>query len=357
MIAGGTRLAVQLLRRAGRNRTVHGAFFLIVLGGFLFAFLQQDGIIHYLMSPKSGRVYRQSTEAVWNVMKSLPRPKPVYPLIDLDFYMPSQKMLFNRTRIVTAVSSNHYPEMKKMVATVQMHMPSTKIVVYNLGLTKTELHTISRMCNVEEVRFFNFAQYPRHVRNKLNYAWKPLIIREALYEFGAIFWADSSIRFKKSILPLYRYLKDFHGFVPMVLTYEPNRFSNYNKTHPDMYRYLGVDLDNEYKNLRSTPTVQASRIFFVNSSYITEKLIQPWVACALALDCIAPKGSQNPHRRPVAGFHEHRYDQSALGILIYKNLRGLFKKGNGAQKAYISVSAFRNNNRYFGDVQNVTFCD
>ncbi|XP_033627247.1 uncharacterized protein LOC117290102 [Asterias rubens] len=180
-----------------------------------------------------------------------------YPQIDLEKEIPPLDEISKRTVIVTAISSNHYKEGKVMISTAQNVMPNTRIVVCDLGLIPSEIR-----------------EYPPHVKDLLNYAWKPALINELLYEFGAVFWADSS-----------------------------------------------VDIDTFRKDTGFTPKPRGGILYFVNSSYINEKLLQPWVDCSMVIECIAPHGSQNPHKKKMKGYYVHRYDQSALAILMYKNVR------------------------------------
>ncbi|XP_033627697.1 uncharacterized protein LOC117290413 isoform X2 [Asterias rubens] len=265
-----------------------------------------------------------------------------YPQIDLEKEIPPLDEIFKRTVIVTAISSNHYKEGKVMISTAQNVMPNTRIVVCDLGLIPSEIRELSTFCNVE-VRSFKFSKYPPHVKDLLNYAWKPALIKELLYEFGAVFWADSSVRFRRSILLLTDHLKTFHGFIPQVANYDSSgTFSVVDLTHPAMFDYLKVDIDTFRKDTGFTPKPRGGILYFVNSSYINEKLLQPWVDCSMVIECIAPHGSQNPHKKKMKGYYVHRYDQSALAILMYKNLRGLYHIGHDATKTFKSVMRVEN---------------
>ncbi|EYB81708.1 hypothetical protein Y032_0375g225 [Ancylostoma ceylanicum] len=48
-----------------------------------------------------------------------------------------------------------------------------------------------------EVREFPFDRYPPYVRRLKQYRWKPLLIAMALQEFGAVWYMDTSVRWKK----------------------------------------------------------------------------------------------------------------------------------------------------------------
>ena len=55
-----------------------------------------------------------------------------------------------------------------------------------------------------------------------------------------------------------------------------------------------------------------------------ELIVKPWVACALKSDCIAPEGSKltgclTPEKETDYNGC-HRYDQSALNVLLFKAL-------------------------------------
>ncbi|KIH64743.1 hypothetical protein ANCDUO_04943 [Ancylostoma duodenale] len=56
-----------------------------------------------------------------------------------------------------------------------------------------------KMCQLE-VRRFSFDSYPTYVRNLGEYRWKPLIIAETLKEFGAAWYMNTSVRWKKDKL-------------------------------------------------------------------------------------------------------------------------------------------------------------
>ena len=63
--------------------------------------------------------------------------------------------------VVTGISSNHFQESRSLFGSVHEQMPNTKIIVYDIGLTKSQVSTLQTYCNVE-IRKFNFQKYPKH---------------------------------------------------------------------------------------------------------------------------------------------------------------------------------------------------
>ncbi|KAK5986560.1 hypothetical protein GCK32_017257, partial [Trichostrongylus colubriformis] len=109
---------------------------------------------------------------------------------------------------VTAMSTNHFEEGLTLeyqgfglyaafqIANIRKLWPHKKILVYNLGLSEQAVEELKRKCLVE-VRDFRFPNYPSYVKNLKEYRWKPLIIAITVKEFGAIWWMDTSVRWKK----------------------------------------------------------------------------------------------------------------------------------------------------------------
>uniref|UniRef100_A0A915DHU1 Uncharacterized protein n=1 Tax=Ditylenchus dipsaci TaxID=166011 RepID=A0A915DHU1_9BILA len=49
------------------------------------------------------------------------------------------------------------------------------VIFYDLGLSQASAEEVKSWCNVEYVKFA-FEDYPEHVKNLYNFAWKTLII-------------------------------------------------------------------------------------------------------------------------------------------------------------------------------------
>ncbi|TMS37111.1 hypothetical protein L596_004112 [Steinernema carpocapsae] len=101
--------------------------------------------------------------------------------------------------IVTAFSDSHYNRGLKLISSVRGHMPNQTVVVYDLGLHRVRVATLKSLCNVK-YRRFSFEKYPGYVKHLHEYRWKPILIAEALRDFGAIWYMDSSVRLKRNSL-------------------------------------------------------------------------------------------------------------------------------------------------------------
>ncbi|XP_038063397.1 uncharacterized protein LOC119734111 isoform X2 [Patiria miniata] len=243
------------------------------------------------------------------------------PMIDLDRQDVDSDELFRRLVVVTAFSENHRLEVMGMIGTVQSRMPATRIIAYDLGIEPSNLHNVTQLCNVE-LRPFKFDRYPPHVANIMTYAWKIIIIKEALNEFGAIFWADASVRFLDSLRLLLPFAKEHHGYLSRIHSYLARATSpiyhNFYYTQQGMFDYFAIN-KTEYAQSDNAPHIAANRQLVVNSTTIQTRVIGPLYACAVEKTCISPPGSKRGN---------HQFDASALMLVFYKYLPGEFNRGN-----------------------------
>ncbi|CAJ0592907.1 unnamed protein product [Cylicocyclus nassatus] len=98
---------------------------------------------------------------------------------------------------VTAFSENHQNESLNLIKSVAQHFINQRMIVYDLGNVDLDLFKEWKFL---EFRKFNFDEYPAYVKSLREFRWKPLIIAETLLEFGAIWYMDSSVVFKKGDL-------------------------------------------------------------------------------------------------------------------------------------------------------------
>ncbi|KHJ89703.1 hypothetical protein OESDEN_10466 [Oesophagostomum dentatum] len=94
------------------------------------------------------------------------------------------------------MSENHFKEGLTLIANFRKFWPQQKLYIYNLGLRKESLEKLKGMCMLE-LRSFPFGDYPHYVKSLMEYRWKPILIAEMLNEFGAVWYMDTSVRWKK----------------------------------------------------------------------------------------------------------------------------------------------------------------
>jgi len=226
--------------------------------------------------------------------------------------------LYQRLVVVTAYSSNHFKEGIGMIASVQKHLPQTKILLYDIGLTAKQRSNANKYCSVE-VRTFQFDKYPEHVQNLETYAWKPLIISEVSQEYDVIMYGDASLRvISPSIRKALASLLEFP-----FLDASPTPLPIISLTHNGTIDYLNFPPSRQH--MATWGTVQANGWLMLANNIMKEKVIQPWVDCALHQECIAPAGAtlfgcygDDSKYKDGRYIGCHRFDQSALNVILAK---------------------------------------
>lgn len=243
--------------------------------------------------------------------------------------------LFRQLVVVTAMTNTQVADGLQLIASVQKYMPDTRIIVYNIGIKPKNLENIKRLCNVH-VRHFSFETHPRHVRNLKIFAWRPIIIQESVDEFGVVFYADPNVRFSASLRELIPLTHRHHGILVHIHGFDAKVPSTtrhvYYETIPKMFDYFQVKRREYYLANDSTPHIATGRMLIVNNSVIQEKLLQPLTRCALNDRCISPRGATGTG---------HKFDTSALAIIVYKNLPQEWTPDNDNTKLFDQVVDLR----------------
>ena len=153
-----------------------------------------------------------------------------------------------------------------------------------------------------------------------------LISQDALREFGLVFWNDASSRFHASPLPLFSVLKEQRGLVADIEFYETKALEHMMvRTHPEMFRQLGVDRDAFSRDHKYPIALEGNRIILADTGLMRMAVMCPWVDCCLREECISPKGSVLQQHVAGPTRWTHRYDQAALSLVVYRNLQGLMR--------------------------------
>ncbi|CAB3387646.1 Hypothetical predicted protein [Cloeon dipterum] len=217
--------------------------------------------------------------------------------------------------IVTAVTYDEEFNAIGFVRNAQHFAPNHTVMVYNLGLGQAELENVLRHCNHSRcvVVMFDLSQFPSHVDDNKLHAYRPLVIADAVIRAGVILYMDSDQRLTSGRLEVLQAAAERGGGVVSW----PTRYAASTLTHPKMFDFFRTTPD----NFLFVPMVLSSRLLVQNTKLVQEKLLLPWVQCALTAECLAPVGSQSSgcrfDKKPQYRYSGcHRYDNSALNLAL-----------------------------------------
>ena len=134
---------------------------------------------------------------------------------------------------------------------------------------------------------------------------------------SAVVWFDASVRVKSSnVLSQLESTIRRSGIALVDFT----GHSSFATTDKRMYNFLHTDMDLVKKKM-----LGANFIAIINSKELFRNVIEWWVRCSIERDCIAPLGSTlrcsfTDRMLSFAGCH--RYDQSALNVLLVNHFKG-----------------------------------
>ena len=222
----------------------------------------------------------------------------------LSYLFVSKKNRQKKINIITAADSSHFQTSKQLISSIQKHEKSTNIVFYDLGLSDSQSKEIMNLGL--EYQKFKFNDYPSFMKlsepDAGAYAWKPQIINYELKKSNnLIIWMDAG-NILTSDLKKIRYIISKFGF------YSPLSNGHVKQwTHETTLYELNVK-DSIYKKRM----LNAAIIGIDPQNKKTQSLVTKWGNLSLNKDLILPKG---------AGKENHRWDQSLLTILFYKNYK------------------------------------
>jgi hypothetical protein len=214
--------------------------------------------------------------------------------------------------IVTGADALYFAGLVNLIQSAQHWAPNVKMVVYNLGQWSPEqVAWIRQMPNVLSVEWSNTTKsdgsvggiprtFPDHVRQAKLYAWKPIIIQEALQKYKMIFWIDAGSTLTGPIAPVLDILKRTGIF--LVKGQDDDMAQ---RSAAQTYEWFNVSKT----TLRTGPHFSGNTQAYLSPSRYVDSIVNRNAACALNVDCISPPG---------ATIHNHRYDQTSLSICAYQ---------------------------------------
>jgi hypothetical protein len=216
---------------------------------------------------------------------------------------------------VTAFSNNHLGEGLRLIKHVAKYFPMKKLTVYDIGLSKEDVEIVRNKSNVL-LKQFNFSAYPSYVKNLKQYRWKPLVIAQELLQHPAVLWMDSSVYWENG--NIYEVLiRIRNGEISPWSFLEPCWHSTFAVTAPGMMDFFNCSKERLYDR-----QLAANFMLVYKTPEIVQNVLKWWLLCALEPECMGPKGGEVDCRFPADSYKTyancHRYDQSAINILLAK---------------------------------------
>jgi hypothetical protein len=229
-------------------------------------------------------------DRVAGVLSAAVNPNPIPP------YAPTLHEEFPEITIVTFSSDGYTDALENAIGCFHVWASQVPIAVYDMGLSSTNVARIGRLAGVTVIPF-NFSRYPPHVRYMHNYAFKPLLMLDAVERFGAILSLDAGVELRHSPRVAFSALDTVGYFFVEASGADP-----LTRVNPKTVAYLGMQ----------PPPPDERQCYAGMQGYrrgtaAVEHVLKPTVACALDPACIDPPGS---------GHENHRYEQVVLSLYM-----------------------------------------
>ena len=202
--------------------------------------------------------------------------------------------------VVTACDKGYFESAENLVASVQVYEPHMAIFVYDLGLTADQRQIVASWSGVSLISI-DWTKLPAHVMQLKHCAWKPAVIKDAAERVDSVIYLDAGLELRWDLETIKADMEESGQW--LTLDKQPLLI-----VHPTQYDALGVDRG----VFTSAMGLAAGMIGISKLSRAWTTLFLPWHQCCMNPQCISPEGSN---------FSNHRYDQSALSILLYKSMQ------------------------------------
>ena len=201
-------------------------------------------------------------------------------------------------------------------------LPSENFLIYDLGLSDSDLLTLSSSCNSSIIKCsiiqHDFYQYPSYIMSddKLH-LFRPLLIKNALSKFRTILFLANHVRLRGSSKN-FNVIRKITEEQSHVKSLEIKKLPITSNTHPRMFDYFDTDAD----SFLFVRQVTIDAVYFSDSKFLDEKILLPWIKCLLTPQCIQPIGATTNvnhckfNKRPQYRYSGcHGYDVSAFNVV------------------------------------------
>lgn len=200
--------------------------------------------------------------------------------------------------------------------------PSENLLIYDLGLSETDLQTLTTFCNSSTIKCtiiqHDFSKYPSYITedSKLH-LFRPLIIKHALMRFKTILFTANHVRFRGTS-KVFNEIRKKTEEQSHVESLEIKKLPITSSTHPRMFDYFDSDAD----SFLFVRQVTLNAVYFHSSKFLDDKILLPWIKCVLTPQCIQPIGASSNtnhckfNKKPQYRYSGcHGYDESAFNVV------------------------------------------
>ncbi|UJR15146.1 hypothetical protein I4U23_002111 [Adineta vaga] len=212
--------------------------------------------------------------------------------------------------IILASNTHFYNMLQASMRTVDQFFKDHKVVIYDLGFNPGQINMIKdncKRCAVIEFPFAEFESVASHIRMLGNFAWKPIVIQDAVRRFGSIIYGDTSVRYNTSDFNRLLIDNEIRGFSCRELPGHYLPCFTLEKTFT-WFNEIGSTFDDIY--------IAEAGFVAVTDNFLSRLVLKTWVTCALDANCIAPIQSKTECKRRAGSVNVHRYDQSAMVAVL-----------------------------------------
>lgn len=254
--------------------------------------------------------------------------------------------------IVLGANSRFFDTLQASMRTVNQYFSKHKVAIYNLGFDNNQLKLIKDNCERCLIIRFPFDKIEAaapHIRSLPNFAWKPIIVHDAVRRFGTIIYGDTSVRYMTSNFDRIIIDNLIRGFSCREL---PSHYLS-------CFTLSGTfSWFNESYSAYDDVYIAEAGFVAVTDNFLSRLVLKTWVTCALDANCIAPSNSQAKCSRNAGSSGTHRFDQSAmvavLSFYFYQSARQNYKTDpapydmfSSIQEKVAEVRRFEGDSSYF----------
>jgi hypothetical protein len=114
--------------------------------------------------------------------------------------------------VVTYGDSSSFLAVENLIGSVHTWDHSVRIVVYDIGFTQEQIGWLQCVDNLE-IRPFEFRDAPEHVGRIAQYAYRPLMLYDALQHADAALMLEPSMELRQSLRPIVQLMEQNGYFI------------------------------------------------------------------------------------------------------------------------------------------------